>query len=250
MGATIQKYAYCQCCQSIGCCCCKCCKNEQSFFFHNRCIADVVTLANILPCCICCRIPVERSVFLAGLSGSGKTALLYYFVLGKYMQATEDPQGYRTKGFNSELCTFNRWQTYEFWDPGGSLAQRPLWRQYYTRIKFDHVIYIVNAKSFLGKSDLKKKEAALDEDRMELHTLLNEEELKESKFTIYINFHLHVGEDEQSLDRNVMAEIEDELEIAEYKEARGIKIVGTTKAIKQDLDIELDSNKTRGFISN
>lgn len=47
-------------------------------------------------------------------------------------------------GFNNEVCTFNRWQSYEFVDISGSVAQRSLWRSYYTEAEFDYVVYVID----------------------------------------------------------------------------------------------------------
>ena len=84
---TCIKYA-CRCGQYPGCCCC-----WQKRLQYNRIIADVITIANILPCLVCCRLPVEKTVLLCGVNGSGKTSLLYYFMLGKYMQQAEPTKG-------------------------------------------------------------------------------------------------------------------------------------------------------------
>jgi len=223
------KYLCCRCCQYPGCCCCWLKKLK-----YNSVVADIVTCANLLPCMMCCRLPVESTVFLCGLNGAGKTALLYYFVLGKYFTPA-DP----TKGFNNELCTFNKWQTYEFWDPGGSPVQRALWKKFYSRIKFDYVVYVIEAKRH-AKLDPKKRESALDEDRMELHTLLNEEELKDAKFIVYVNFCTPPPEDEQNIDRQLVDDIQEDLELAEYAER--VSVVGLAKRVKEQLNVKPDGD--------
>lgn len=223
----------CACCQYPGCCCGKRCK-------FNPCAADIVVCAKYCPCMVCCRVKPEKVVFLAGLSGSGKTALLYYLVLHKIFEQA-DP----TKGFNYEQCTFNKWQTYEFWDPGGSLAQRPLWRKYYTRINYDYVIYCIDATKWLA-ADNKRKETVLQDDRMELHALLNEEELYQCQFIVLINMKRGSEQIADKETTKAAAEIEEELELTGLKKEK-CSVVYTFEDLQTRLGV-VDKSLTKGCL--
>jgi len=171
-----------------------------------RCGTDLLTCANCCPCLVCCRIPPEKTVFLAGLEAAGKTTLLYTLMFNK-----PPPKFQPTKGFNNEVITFNKWQSYEFWDPGGSIAQRSSWKRYYSRIHFDYLIYVIDGTKWL-LADAKKKETLLNEDRMELHALLNEMEFRKTKTVVYINAQNLAN----NLTSDIVITIFDELELSAF----------------------------------
>jgi len=88
----------CRCCQYPGCCCPKTLR-------FNRVAADVLVCANCMPCMVCCRVPTEKTIFLAGLNGSGKTTLLYYLMLGKMYLTAEPTKGSRCD-FGGDVAEF------------------------------------------------------------------------------------------------------------------------------------------------
>jgi len=124
----------------------------------------------------------------AGKSEAGKTWLLAK-LLGGTTTTTNAAKISPTKGFNNQIGYFNKdRETVEFWDPSGADGQRVFWRTIYTNVHFDYLIYVLDAVKYenAGAED-KRSEVFLD-DRMEIHTLLCEDELRETKFILYLNF--------------------------------------------------------------
>jgi len=191
---------------------------------NTRCGTDLLTCANCCPCLVCCRIPPEKTVFIAGLEAAGKTTLLYQLMFNKALTKTEP-----TKGFNNEVITFNKWQSYEFWDPGGNIAQRSSWKRYYSRINFDFLIYVIDATKWLV-ADAKKKETLLNEDRMELHALLNEMEFRKTRTVIYINAQKLTNSLTEDVQNNIFAE----LELSSFP---NVSSVGSIESLKKAMDI-------------
>lgn len=225
MGQKLVKYGSGQCCQRPGCCtACFCERGLRHTKLGDSCLA----CANACPCLLSCRVPVTDTVLLLGLKGAGKTALLYYFLLGKLF-ATANP----TKGFNNEVVFFNNWQAYEFWDPGGSVVQRELWSRYYRRLYVGVVIYVIDGFKY-ARADPKRRETILDDDRMELHTLIEEEELKTSKFIIFVNFTKHLSIPKQ---QEAIRDITDILELRDFPDGK-ITVVGSPDAVKKELGVE------------
>lgn len=171
-------------------------------------------------------------MFLAGLEECGKTTLMYYLMFGKIL-----PKPQPTKGFNNEVITFNKWQSYEFWDPGGSIGSRSLWKRYYSRIHFDYLVYVISGVKWLSD---KKKDTVLNEDRMELHALLNEMELRKTKFIVMINVPQKFMD---ALTDNIVQEIEEELELSNFPM---VKLVSKIEDLKTELGVESDPVKSMG----
>lgn len=207
-----------------------CCENSLR---HTKCGDSILACANACPCLLSCRVPVTKTVLLLGLNGAGKTALLYYFMLGKLF-ATAQP----TKGFNNEVVFFTNWQAYEFWDPGGSAVQRDLWSRYYRRLFVDYLVYVIDGFKYV-RADAKRRETILDEDRMELHALLEEEELKGCKKVVFINFTNPLSVPKQTA---AIAEIRDILELRAYPE---VEVVGGPDAVKAAIDVEKEPAKKK-----
>ena len=87
-------------------------------------------------------------------------------------------------------------------------------------------------------------------DRMELHTLLNEEELQSTHFIVFINFMLAGDSDEQGVDKTLMEEIEEDLEIAAYKERGRVDVVGFVKQLKEKLKVREEGPELHGCCCN
>jgi GTPase SAR1 family protein len=216
--------------------------------------ADCVWMAEsaCCPCCMCCRISPEKRVLLVGRQNAGKTSLLYNLMLNKA------PRQYiPTRGFNTEIVEFNRWQKYEFWDLGGSLSQRPLWPKFYKSIVFEHVVYVIDGMEFIRERN--EDDDYLNEDRMELHALLNEVELRDCQFHVYLN--LHGGDDSPEWTirmKEAIEDLEDQLMITNntykdgaYRAHQDIKVVTSPQDLLKEFHVELEDTETiatRGYL--
>ncbi len=83
-------------------------------------------------------------------------------------------------------------------------------------------------------------------DRMELHALLNEEELKSASFVVFINSMIPSDTDEQTIDTNLVEDIEEELEIGRYKEAGKVEVVGLVKHLKDKIRVKEEGADLHG----
>ena len=106
---------------------------------------------------------------MLGLDGAGKTTILYNLKLNELTHTIP------TIGFNVETVSYRNLNL-TIWDIGGQEKIRRLWRHYYDNI--DMLIYVVDAND-IGR---------LDETRTELHSLANEDQLRDMKaILIYCN---------------------------------------------------------------
>ncbi|KAI7854658.1 ADP-ribosylation factor family-domain-containing protein [Circinella umbellata] len=110
----------------------------------------------------------EVRILILGLDGAGKTTILYRLQIGEVV--TTIP----TIGFNVETVSYKNIK-FQVWDLGGQTSIRPYWRCYYANT--DAVIYVVDS---------------VDKDRMqtskeELHSMLEEEELKDAALLVFAN---------------------------------------------------------------
>ena len=110
----------------------------------------------------------EVRILILGLDGAGKTTILYRLQLGEVVSTIP------TIGFNMETVRYKNIQ-FQVWDLGGQTSIRPYWRCYYANT--DAVIYVVDA---------------CDRDRVptsreELHSMLEEEELKDAALLVFAN---------------------------------------------------------------
>ena len=106
---------------------------------------------------------------MLGLDGAGKTTILYNLKLNELTHTIP------TIGFNVETVSYRNLNL-TIWDIGGQEKIRRLWRHYYENI--DMLIYVVDAND-IGR---------LDETRIELHSLANEDQLRDMKaILIYCN---------------------------------------------------------------
>jgi len=110
----------------------------------------------------------DARLMMVGLDAAGKTTILYKIKLGEVV--TTIP----TVGFNVETFEYKNLKM-TVWDIGGQDKIRKLWRYYYQGVQ--GVIFVVDS------SDRDRIEDA----REELVKLVNEEELKDASFLVYIN---------------------------------------------------------------
>jgi len=111
-------------------------------------------------------VPVR--VLMVGLDGAGKTTILYKLKLGEVIQSLP------TVGFNVEEVNYKN-LNFTVWDIGGQDRIRKLWRYYFQNT--DVVIYVVDSND----------RERLEEARFELHSMLKDHELANSKILIYAN---------------------------------------------------------------
>merc|ERR1712038_1041080 len=110
----------------------------------------------------------EFRIVMLGLDAAGKTTILYKLKIGEVV--TTIP----TIGFNVETVEFKN-INFTVWDIGGQDKIRPLWRHYYNNN--DGIIFVVDS------TDIDRIESV----RNELHTLLREDELRNSSVLVYAN---------------------------------------------------------------
>ena len=99
---------------------------------------------------------------MLGLDSAGKTTILYSLKLNEIVNTIP------TIGFNVEQVKYKNLDL-TLWDIGGQEKIRKLWRHYYNNI--DILIYVVDSND-MGR---------IDESREELHSLVNEDQLKDLK---------------------------------------------------------------------
>jgi ADP-ribosylation factor family len=150
-------------------------------------------------------------MLIAGRSGCGKTTYLYSHLLEKQPLENLHPAPAPTStGYNNEVVEFNRWQRYDVWDVCGSDASRraELWKKFYTRIEFDHVLYMIEIPN--GRPNDCTDE--LEQDRIELLTMMNEPDLQKARFTVYVRQE-GTFDNAMALDEDVLSAVEDMLHI-------------------------------------
>lgn len=93
-----------------------------------------------------------------------------------------------THAFNHFHIDFHQFERQiEVWDPSGRASHASLWSTFYQNVYFHVVIYVIDAKEY-DPFDWRRKAAAIREDKMEIHTLLCEEELRDSTLVLFLNW--------------------------------------------------------------
>jgi len=111
---------------------------------------------------------------MVGLDSAGKTTILYRLKIGQVV--TTIP----TIGFNVETIAYKN-ITLTVWDVGGQLKIRSLWSHYF--VGTQAIIFVVDS------SDRERIDGDYGEDnaKSELHRLLQEEALAETKLLVLAN---------------------------------------------------------------
>ncbi|TNM89149.1 ADP-ribosylation factor 4-like [Takifugu flavidus] len=107
-------------------------------------------------------------ILMVGLDGAGKTTLLYKLKLSEVV--TTIP----TIGFNVETVEYKN-ISFTVWDVGGQTIIRPLWRHYYNNVQ--GLIFVIDSND-----PQRLKEAA-----NELHTMFEEEQLRDVPSLVFAN---------------------------------------------------------------
>lgn len=132
----------------------------------------------------------SNQVLLLGLEYSGKTSFLQRLAIlhsGEIESVNYNP----TIGIN--FATFSvKSSKVDFWDIGGDPLSRSYWPTFYKNLKIGLVLYFVNISD----------ESTFEASTKELLKLINEEELKNTRFYLVFNSFLakNVTPDESSLE--------------------------------------------------
>jgi len=110
----------------------------------------------------------EMRILMVGLDAAGKTTILYKLKLGEVVNTIP------TIGFNVETVEYKN-ISFNVWDVGGQDKIRLLWKHYYTNTQ--GLIFVVDSND----------RERIEENRMELHRMLSEEELKEAYLLVFAN---------------------------------------------------------------
>ncbi|KAL7714355.1 ADP-ribosylation factor [Entamoeba marina] len=110
----------------------------------------------------------EVRILILGLDAAGKTTILYKLQCGKVIPTMP------TIGFNVETVEVENVK-FRVWDLGGQSSLRTFWKCYYE--KCSAIVFVVDS------TDKERLSIAKDE----LHTMLKEEELKDSFIAIFAN---------------------------------------------------------------
>ena len=110
----------------------------------------------------------ETRILMLGLDAAGKTTVLYKLKLGEHV--TTIP----TIGFNTETIKYKNLNM-NVWDVGGQDRIRPLWKHYFHNPQ--GLIFVVDSNDV----------SRIDESRDVLHTLLEEDELRDTILLVYAN---------------------------------------------------------------
>lgn len=111
---------------------------------------------------------MDARIIMIGLDAAGKTSILFKLRIGEVV--TTIP----TIGFNVETVEYKSLK-FTMWDIGGQDRLRPLWRRYYDNA--DAIIFVVDS------ADKDRLRVAKDE----LHKMLAEDSLRETKLLVYAN---------------------------------------------------------------
>ena len=110
----------------------------------------------------------EMRILMVGLDAAGKTTVLYKLKLGE--NVTTIP----TIGFNVETVEYKN-VSLTVWDVGGQHKIRPLWRHYYQNT--NGLLFVVDS------NDVDR----IEEARLELFKLLQDDELRDAALLVYAN---------------------------------------------------------------
>ncbi|XP_019876609.1 ADP-ribosylation factor 2 [Aethina tumida] len=133
-------------------------------------------------------------ILMVGLDAAGKTTILYKLKLGEIV--TTIP----TIGFNVETVEYKN-ISFTVWDVGGQTKIRKLWRHYFSNT--DGLIFVVDSND----------RERISEASSELHSMLQEEELRDSILLIFAN--------KQDLPNSMSsAELTDKLNLNQLKNRR------------------------------
>eukprot|EP01066_Platyproteum_vivax_P007100 Platyproteum_vivax@DN2698_c0_g1_i1.p1 len=131
----------------------------------------------------CCEVVGKDQALIIGLPKSGKTTLLYSWKIPNYMRGKEEEAEDLTADQKEEAVPFHyeqvRIKNYilGIWDVKGGEVMQVVWPTFYRYVQMDIVMFVVNMKNVDEFGEAKRI----------LHTLFNEDELRDSYFMIILN---------------------------------------------------------------
>lgn len=144
----------------------------------------------------------SKHVLICGLSQAGKTTLFNLLIYGQprdkpdlNLDMNKMAKEETTFGFNFEYAEKDQANCIGFWDIGGKDTIRAIWSSFYKNIRISGLIFVVNAND---------EDEKIDEARMELQKLMNEEELRNA--VLYVVFNNILKENGENGEQKVMEE--------------------------------------------
>ena len=110
----------------------------------------------------------EVRLLMLGLDAAGKTTILYKMKLNEVVNTIP------TVGFNVETFQYKNIE-FNAWDVGGQMKLRSMWSYYFDNV--DALVYVIDS------SDIDR----LQENAETLHSLLNDQTLKNASVLVYAN---------------------------------------------------------------
>lgn len=125
----------------------------------------------------------NKHVMICGLENAGKTTLFKLLVSFQQKEKTDFQEAQNlneshTFGFNFEYAEKDQANCIGFWDLGGKDSIRAIWPSFYKNISIGGIIFVVSSNS---------SEERINEARMELLKLMNEEELRSAVLYLVFN---------------------------------------------------------------
>ena len=128
----------------------------------------------------------SKHVLICGLDRAGKTTLFKLLTYSQPKDKTDQtqvnetsiPKDEATLGFNFEYSDRDQANSIGFWDLGGKDTIRAIWQSFYKNIQFRGLIFVVNAND---------EDERINQARMELQKLMNEEELRSAVLYVVFN---------------------------------------------------------------
>ena len=142
----------------------------------------------------------SKHVLICGLDRAGKTTLFKLLTYSSPKDKNDQnqikfessiPKDEATLGFNFEYSDRDQANSIGFWDLGGKDTIRAIWQSFYKNIQYRGLIFVVNAND---------EDERINQARMELQKLMNEEELRSA--VLYVVFNdVEKNEDDEDEDK-------------------------------------------------
>lgn len=133
-----------------------------------------------------------RQIVMFGPKGSGKTTLLYRLKIQAWktdsMSHTIDNLSRSDFGYHYEEFNHAVLGSYGIWDVPGSPAMVRMWPSFYRYVNISSCLFVVDGSFFHAKQLGEESwEETMMSTKLQLHRLLNEDELRMAAFFLIIN---------------------------------------------------------------